>query len=164
MRVVGRTQGATLNVRSGDFEHPWQCTHSFSQHHLQVSGGTEPLEVRRRLAAVLPNAPPPDQQTVQEPAILHTTLARLVETPMADGGGPGRAAALLSVSLLLTLPPSLFTSSFSPGPCPSGPFPSAAFAPRPVPALLPHLPTHASGLSPRGLISPLYLLRTTGCC
>ena len=51
--------------------------------------------MRRALQAALPRAPPPEAQTVREPALLHTTLARLVQPPapgsgQLPGGGRGR--------------------------------------------------------------------------
>jgi hypothetical protein len=47
----------------------------------QVSAGTDPALMRQQLGRSLPRAPPPEQQTVNQPEILHTTLARLVEQP-----------------------------------------------------------------------------------
>jgi hypothetical protein len=35
----------------------------------------------RALHRALPNAPPPKQQVIQDAAILHTTLARLIKPP-----------------------------------------------------------------------------------
>uniref|UniRef100_A0A7S0V870 Uncharacterized protein n=1 Tax=Polytomella parva TaxID=51329 RepID=A0A7S0V870_9CHLO len=46
----------------------WQVLHS----------GGEPAEIRRALTAALPAAPPPEQQMIRNPVILHTTLARFL--------------------------------------------------------------------------------------
>jgi len=66
----------------------------------QVMAGPEPASIRAALLAALPNAPPPGQQTVREPDILHTTLARLLAVPGGGGNswetrieGPGEVAA-----------------------------------------------------------------------
>lgn len=58
--------------------------------------GSEPAELRRRLAAALPRAPGPEGQMVKEPTILHTTLARLLSPlqPVA-GAHMWRQAATL---------------------------------------------------------------------
>ena len=52
--------------------------------------------MRRALQAALPRAPPAEAQTVHEPALLHTTLARLVQPP-AQGSGqlPGSSRGRL---------------------------------------------------------------------
>lgn len=44
----------------------------------------------RALQRALPRAPPAEQQTIQDPAILHTTLARLLRVPQSIGGGSVR--------------------------------------------------------------------------
>jgi len=49
----------------------------------QVMSGAEPSTIRSRLLDALPRAPPPDMQTVREPDILYTTVARLLEAPVA---------------------------------------------------------------------------------
>lgn len=43
-----------------------------------LPGSGEPEEIRASLRHALPNAPPPAQQAVREPAMLHTTVARLL--------------------------------------------------------------------------------------
>ena len=50
----------------------------------KVVTGTDPMIIRQGLGRALPNAPPPEQQTVKELEILHTTLARLVEQPVGS--------------------------------------------------------------------------------
>lgn len=44
----------------------------------------------RALAEALPRAPPPEQQTVTEPAILYTTIARIVLPPAGGASGTPR--------------------------------------------------------------------------
>ncbi|KAI8476976.1 MAG: hypothetical protein J3K34DRAFT_516229 [Monoraphidium minutum] len=59
---------------------------------LVAPGSGEPQELRIALRAALPRAPPPADQAVREPAMLHTTLARLLappRRPAARGGGGG---------------------------------------------------------------------------
>ncbi|KAL6765696.1 hypothetical protein V8C86DRAFT_2457060 [Haematococcus lacustris] len=51
-----------------------------------ASAGTEPMALRKALAAALPNAPPPDAQMVKDTTMLHTTLARLLQPPAAVHG------------------------------------------------------------------------------
>ena len=51
----------------------------------QLTGGTDVAELRRRLAAALPQAS--SRQVVQDMAILHTTLARIVSPPTVDAEG-----------------------------------------------------------------------------
>ena len=51
----------------------------------QLAGGTEVAELRRRLAASLPHAS--GRQVVQDSAILHTTLARIVSPPRVEAEG-----------------------------------------------------------------------------
>ncbi|BDA45523.1 hypothetical protein COCOBI_07-3100 [Coccomyxa sp. Obi] len=53
----------------------------------QILGGSEPEAVRRALRGALPRAPPAEHQTVQDAAILHTTLARLLRLPTAPAAG-----------------------------------------------------------------------------
>lgn len=48
--------------------------------------GTEPAVLRSALASALPDAPGPEAQMVREPAMLHTTLARLLAPPQGAGG------------------------------------------------------------------------------
>ncbi|KAF5829141.1 hypothetical protein DUNSADRAFT_16501 [Dunaliella salina] len=43
--------------------------------------GTEPAQLREALRRALPDAPPAEAQMVKEPAILHTTIARLLQPP-----------------------------------------------------------------------------------
>ncbi|PNH05211.1 hypothetical protein TSOC_008567 [Tetrabaena socialis] len=43
--------------------------------------GGEPALLRAALGAALPNAPPREAQMVKEPAMLHTTIARLLQPP-----------------------------------------------------------------------------------
>mmetsp|Transcript_29348 Transcript_29348/g.82770 ORF Transcript_29348/g.82770 Transcript_29348/m.82770 type:complete len:351 (-) Transcript_29348:436-1488(-) len=64
----------------------------------QVLGGSDPVDVRQALASALPRAPPPAQQTVREPSILHTTLARLVEPPASSNA----ARSLLDATAAMT--------------------------------------------------------------
>ncbi len=51
-----------------------------------LPGGGEPAVLRQALAAALPGAPPKEGQMVREPAILHTTVARLL-APLKSPGG-----------------------------------------------------------------------------
>lgn len=53
------------------------------------------MELRAALRSALPNAPPHDAQMVKEPALLHTTLARLLRPPSPAelGIGGGQAGA-----------------------------------------------------------------------
>ena len=53
----------------------------------QLAGGTDVAELRRRLAAALPFAS--GRQVVQDRAILHTTLARIVTLPLVDAAAAG---------------------------------------------------------------------------
>jgi hypothetical protein len=58
----------------------------------QLTGGTDVAELRKRLAAALPHAS--GRQVVQDRAILHTTLARIVSSPRihaegSEGDGTG---------------------------------------------------------------------------
>jgi hypothetical protein len=48
--------------------------------------GGEPAVLRQALGAALPNAPPKEGQMVREPAILHTTVARLL-SPLKSPSG-----------------------------------------------------------------------------
>ncbi len=67
----------------------------------------EPEELRASLRHALPRAPAPSKQAIQEPAMLHTTIARLLapaRRPAAgarQGGGPGEevAAGVLTAEL-----------------------------------------------------------------
>lgn len=43
--------------------------------------GSEPALLREALGKALPDAPPKEAQMVKEPAMLHTTLARLLQPP-----------------------------------------------------------------------------------
>ncbi len=53
----------------------------------RVGAGGEPALLRQALAEALPDAPPKEAQMVREPAMLHTTLARLLRAPALDGSG-----------------------------------------------------------------------------
>eukprot|EP00887_Chlorella_sp_A99_P006394 scaffold3.g6394.t1 len=57
----------------------------------QVAGGADPAALRAALAAALPRAS--RRQAVQDRAILHTTLARLVKLPPGGGAATGRLGA-----------------------------------------------------------------------
>lgn len=48
--------------------------------------GGEPALLRAALSKALPDAPPKDAQMVKEPAMLHTTLARLLQPRLPDAG------------------------------------------------------------------------------
>ncbi len=54
----------------------------------------------RALRGALPRAPPAEQQTVHDPAILHTTLARLLRLPRASAGRMLRSGAPDGAALL----------------------------------------------------------------
>ena len=66
------------------------------------------LSLCRALERALPNAPPRRYQTVQEPAILHTTVARLVELQghstgrILRSGGLDQAAELQAAAGRMT--------------------------------------------------------------
>ncbi|EIE20274.1 hypothetical protein COCSUDRAFT_67560 [Coccomyxa subellipsoidea C-169] len=77
----------------------------------QILGGSDPAAVRRHgspclpscqwaLRGALPRAPPAEQQTVHDPAILHTTLARLLRLPRASAGRVLRSGAPDGAELL----------------------------------------------------------------
>jgi hypothetical protein len=51
-----------------------------------LASGGEPAVLRQALGAALPNAPPKEGQMVTQPAILHTTVARLL-APLKSPGG-----------------------------------------------------------------------------
>lgn len=60
---------------------------------LQVLPGSgEPQDLRASLRHALPRAPDPSKQAVQEPTILHTTIARMLAPARrpVHGGGHGR--------------------------------------------------------------------------
>lgn len=56
-----------------------------------LPGSTEPAVLRDALHASLPQAPPSDQQPVQYPAMLYTTVGRLLSPPRRPDspGHPG---------------------------------------------------------------------------
>jgi hypothetical protein len=70
------------------------------------SGSGEPEELRARLRAALPRAPPPGAQAVRDPSVLHTTIARLLAPPRrpsargSGGGGLGRPGAEVAAAVL----------------------------------------------------------------
>ena len=51
--------------------------------------GGEPALLRAALGVALPNAPPREAQMVKEPAMLHTTIARLLRPPAAASASGG---------------------------------------------------------------------------
>ncbi|KAK9845374.1 hypothetical protein WJX81_004792 [Elliptochloris bilobata] len=59
----------------------------------QVTDGTDPAALRDAMRQALPRAPPPEQQTVIEPAILYTTLARIVLSPADTKSGTAQTGA-----------------------------------------------------------------------
>jgi hypothetical protein len=73
--VVGQTLPCSLHTVTLSSDN-----HSMLMSHLT---GGEPVTLRKALAAALPNAPPTSAQMVKEPAMLHTTLARLLQPPAA---------------------------------------------------------------------------------
>eukprot|EP00884_Botryococcus_braunii_P018259 jgi/Botrbrau1/5116/Bobra.0128s0024.1 len=66
----------------------------------QVLSGTDPLAIRRVLRNTLPRAPPPEKQAIQQPAILHTTLARLLHGPKPQVAASFHRRALQGATLL----------------------------------------------------------------
>lgn len=52
-----------------------------------LPGSGEPAEIRMKLQKALPLAPPPEQQVVQEHAMLHTTVARLLAPALHPAAG-----------------------------------------------------------------------------
>lgn len=67
-----------------------------------LEGGGEPALLRKALAQALPNAPGPAGQMVKEPAMLHTTIARLLQPSDAttvDAGEVTLAVDMLSQEL-----------------------------------------------------------------
>lgn len=64
--------------------------------------GSEPVQLREALQRALPRSPPHDAQMVKEPAILHTTIARLLLPPDAQqqqGVGGGETSSEIGRSL-----------------------------------------------------------------
>lgn len=59
-----------------------------------LPGGSEPADLRAAVGRALIHAPGIDGQMVKEPAMLHTTVARLLQPPSSTtgGGGAGQAA------------------------------------------------------------------------
>ncbi|EFJ51029.1 hypothetical protein VOLCADRAFT_88255 [Volvox carteri f. nagariensis] len=59
--------------------------------------GGEPALLRAALGAALPNAPPREAQMVKEPAMLHTTVARLLKPPPRfASASPGSITAVIT--------------------------------------------------------------------
>ncbi|KAG2493462.1 hypothetical protein HYH03_008279 [Edaphochlamys debaryana] len=58
-----------------------------------LPGGGEPALLRAALGEALPNAPPKEAQMVKEPAMLHTTIARLLQPPTAKGAAGAAAGS-----------------------------------------------------------------------
>ena len=54
-----------------------------------LAGGSEPAELRSALGLALPRAPGIEGQMVKEPAMLHTTIARLLLPPAGTTGEAG---------------------------------------------------------------------------
>jgi hypothetical protein len=65
-----------------------------------LPSGSEPSDIRQELTKVLPNSPGKSGQTVQEPAMLHVTIARLLQPPEELGATVDEEAAVTAVSNL----------------------------------------------------------------
>lgn len=55
-----------------------------------LPGSGEPAALRQALRTALPHAPPPQDQAVTQPAMLHTTVARLL-APALHAAPPAHA-------------------------------------------------------------------------
>lgn len=62
--------------------------------------GSEPSDIRQELAKVLPNSPSKSGQTVQEPSMLHVTIARLLQPPLELGSTVDEGMAVQAVAAL----------------------------------------------------------------